>query len=116
MIGLLERPPVITPPREGRRRREWIIMPDITWCEVRTKTQYENCWTIHYVWMIRFHGFFEDVEGAHVNSRRYRQWLDTHDMPDGVPPHIQFGGAVVAGERDPTFRARWVEYARRTFC
>lgn len=117
--GLLERPPTVLPPRgEGDRRprREWIIMPDIRHCEIRTKTQHNNCWTIHYVWMNKFHGMFEDLQIAHVNSRRYRQWLDTYDMPDGIPPHIQFGGAVVSGTGDPKFHSRWVEYVQRTFC
>lgn len=111
-------PPVVPPSSNGdpRPRRGVFIMPDIIRCEIRNKTQHENCWTIHYVWMMRVHGEFERVEIAHVNSRVYRQWLDSYPMPDGIPPHIQFGGAVVSGAPDPTFKDRWASYARRVFC
>lgn len=123
MLQTIDRAPTADPPElppflrgPGRPRREFIIMPDILHCEVRTKTQHENCWTIHYVWMMRCEGFLENVEVAHVNSRLYRQWLETHPMENGIPPHIQFGGAVVSGEGDPEFHARWVRYAQATFC
>lgn len=115
---LLEKPPTLPPifdPGPRRDRDRPIIMPDIMRCELRSKTQHDNCWTIHYVWMDRVWGFFDRVEVAHVNSRAYRAWLDTYPMPDGIPPHISFGGAVVAGERDPEFYNRWKAYARRTF-
>lgn len=111
-------PPALPPFLEGKRepRREYVIMPDIRNVEIQSKTQHENCWTIHYVWMMRMYGAFERIEVAHVNSRRYRQWLETYPMPDGIPPHIAFGGAIVPGEGDPEFYNKWKEYARRTFC
>src|ERR1700741_5558785 len=116
---ILAEPPQLPPilrDSDKRPERDYVIAPDIMCCEIVTKTQHDNCYTLHYVWMSRIWGAFEKIEIAHVNSRTYRQWLDTYDMPNGIPPHIQFGGAVVAGARDPTFHARWVAYVRKTFC
>jgi len=120
MLSTIDRPPILPPINRGepRPRREVWIVPDIHHFGTYTKTQHDNCWTVHHVWMSRIWGFLERIEIAHVNSRTYRQWLELHpesfDM--GVPPHIQFGGAVVAGKGDPEFKARWAAYARRTFC
>jgi len=75
-----------------------------------------NWWTICHVHMVRFRGFFEDMQFSTIYHRRYRNWLETYHMKDGIPPHIQFGGAIVAGEGDPTFHQRWVEFAREHFC
>lgn len=99
----------------------WIIMPDY-FRGRSTKTQHDNCWTIHHHFMIRttpdnpfgYEGY------AHSDSRTYRDWLAEggyweSDREQGIPPHIQFGGAVRAGSGDPTFHQRWVEYARREF-
>lgn len=113
LSGPPELPPYLRGPE--RRRPNIFIVPDIRMCETRTRTQHDNCWTVHYVWMNRVWGFYEKFEVAHVNSRRYRQWLETYEMKDGIPPHIQFGGAVVAGEGDPEFYNRWAAYARETF-
>lgn len=110
-------PPFLT--NRGRRERDdYVIMPDITMSECRTRTQHDNCYTLHYVWMNRVWGFFDRVERTHVNTRTYRQWLDIYPrdrMLYGISPHIQFGGAVISGPADSTFHARWVEYVRRTF-
>lgn len=119
MVLLIERPPTLPPtfdPGPRRDRDEPVIMPDIRYMGSRQKTQHENCWTIHHFHMNRVWGFYDRFEYATVDSRRYRQWLETYPMPDGIPPHIQFGGAVVAGERDPEFLNRWKVYARKTFC
>ena len=113
-----DEPPALPPILGGgdrRPRREVRIMPDFTMAECRTKTRHDNCWTLHYVWMVRFEGFFEKLQVAHVNSRVYRRWLETYPMPDGIPPHIAFGGAVEAGKPDPDFYNKWKAYARRTF-
>ncbi len=93
-----------------------LIMPDITAHEHGvTKTAQHNCWTIHHSWMMRWNLDTGQAQRAHVNSRAYRRWLIEHPPENGIPPHIQFGGAVVAGKGDPTFHARWERYARETF-
>ena len=68
--------------------------------------------------MVRYTPDTERWEVAHVNSRRYRAWLESYDLNarGGVPPHIEFGGAVVSGAADPTFKDRWTVYALETFC
>jgi hypothetical protein len=110
-------PPILPPYLRGpERRREGVfIVPDIRLVETQTRTRHDNTWTIHYVWMNRVWGFFDKLEIAHVNSRLYRQWLETYEMKNGIPPHIQFGGAVVAGSGDPDFHTRWVAYAQEAF-
>lgn len=125
MLETIERPPVTgTPdlppflrPKEPPRG-EWIIMPDIRFGETIHKLPCvaNNWWTICYVHMIRFRGFFEDLQCATIYHRRYRNWLETHHTEIGIPPHIRFGGAIEAGEGDPTFYPRWLEYAREHFC
>lgn len=108
-------PPYLQP---RKRRGRYAIVPDIARGEVRTKTRENNCWTIHYVWMVRIELSSGTVEGpVHVNTRAYRNWLETYEPPHGIPPHICFGGAVESvGEADPTFHDRWVAYAKETFC
>lgn len=97
----------------------YVIMPTVDRIERQSKTRHDNCWTIHYVWMTR--GTVENPffgETTHVNHRRYAEWLAEGGFDleaPGIPPHIQFGGAVVAGERDPMFYSRWAEYAAREF-
>lgn len=98
----------------------YIIMPDYFRGE-RSKTQHDNTWTIHHQWMMRAtpdNPFWGPM--AHVNSRTYREWLEEggywqSENEPGIPPHISFGGAVVAGRGDPDFKRRWVEYAAREF-
>lgn len=47
---------------------------------------------------------------ALVDSDTYREWMtELGPTPNGIPPHIGFGGAVVSGKRDPTFKTRWEE-------
>jgi hypothetical protein len=125
MLDLIERPPTTGTPDlppflrpKGPPRGEWIIMPDILRAEVchRMRDTEHNWWTLCYVHMIRFHGQFEDLERATIYHRKYRNWLETYKMEDHIPPHIKFGGAVVAGERDETFLPRWKDYARLHFC
>ena len=93
-------------------------MPDITRAEVvhRIRDHQNNWWTLCYVHMMRFRGHFEDMQLATIYHRGYKNWLETYEMKDNIPPHIAFGGAVVAGEGDPTFYPRWQEYARLHFC
>ena len=102
----------------GRRRDKIVIMPDIIRCEQAWKTQHENCWTIHYFWMVKWNLESGQVWLATSDSRIYRHWLEVHPecFHDGIPPHISFGGAVVSGEPDPEFYNRWVKYAQKTFC
>lgn len=107
------------PPRgEGYR---YMIMPDILRVEAQSKTQHDNCWTIHYQWMCRGteqSGWLLPEAIAHVDSRMYHQWLregDYFTTDARIPPHIQFGGAVVSGERDPTFHQRWADFAADKF-
>lgn len=107
-------PPFLTPKRRGRG--EWIIMPDIVGGETATRTQENNTWTYHYVWMVRMHTETGQIQRAHVNTRLYKSWLETYEMWDNIPPHIQFGGAVEAGESDPEFYNKWIKYAQETFC
>lgn len=99
----------------------YLIMPDYFRDNGRSKTQHDNTWTIHHQWMMRAtpdNPFWGPM--AHVNSRTYREWLEEGgywQSPEepGIPPHISFGGAVVAGRGDPMFKPRWVEYASREF-
>jgi hypothetical protein len=124
MQDVLERDPVMASPpslppylqrRKGPERR-WIVLPDISRCHVTTRTVHDGVYTIHYVWMARWDLDRGDYEIAHVNTRKYRQWLDTFETDDKVPPHIQFGGAVTADPENPQdIYTPWVEHARRTF-
>ena len=51
-------------------------------------------------------------QSARVGSDTYNSWLAETPPANGIPPHIQFGGAVVAGSRDPLFKAKWEERTR----
>ena len=131
MVEVIERPPAVgappqLPPSLRRRRggpeRRTIILPNLFRAESATKIRdLENNWiTIIYQWMDRVTG--ESVfdlaatwECAHISTRRYRQWLETYQHENGIPPHIGFGGAIMSGEGDPTFYPRWQAYARETF-
>lgn len=92
-----------------------VIMPDIGRCEARTKTAHDNTWTIHYSWMLRLDCESGEMRSAHVNSNTYWEWLREYEREGDIPPHIQFGGAIEAGEPDPGFYKRWVKYASATF-
>lgn len=117
-------PPILPPylrPKEHPERKT-IIIPDL--CRLGSAQllkDYKNNWqTEIHIWMIRVQGegMFDAGarwEMAHTQSRRYRQWLETYKTSNGVPPHINFGGAIEAGEGDPTFYPRWVEWATETF-
>ncbi len=130
-MQVIDRPPIVgSPPlppmlqkRRGGPERRTIILPDIFRAEVCTRIRdTENNWiTLVYQWMNRIVGegvFDPDSrwQFAHTSMRRYHQWLETYHSDDGIPPHISFGGAIVAGERDETFHSRWQQYARETFC
>lgn len=117
-LKLVNDPPELPPylQKKGPERGGYIILPDLCRADVFNKTQHDNCWTIHYVWMMRVWGHFEKIERTHVNSRVYKRWLETYTPDHNIPPHIQFGGAIVAGEPDPEFYNRWVAYAQETFC
>jgi len=107
------------PPRpEGFK---WYLMPSLYFLEGPIRTQRDNCWTLHYSWMMRAPA--DDPlcgQTVHVNTRTYREWLAEGDYfqptdTAGIPPHISFGGAVVPGKGDPTFHQRWCDYARKEF-
>lgn len=112
-------PPNLPPFLKGphKPRREIFIMPDVTRLGTARKTQFENCFTIHYFWMTRVEGLFEKVWCTPITSRVYRQWLETYEMKNDIPPHIAFGGAIksVPGG-DPEFYNRWAAYAKKMFC
>ncbi len=118
-------PPVLPPflRKRGGPERRVVILPDITRIEGATHLRdYENNWiTIVYEWMNRVTTSDSILspnsrwETAHTSMRRYRQWLEIYEAKDGLPPHIQFGGAIEAGEGDPTFYSRWQAYAREMF-
>lgn len=123
-IASATEPPELPPflRRRGEPRREVIIIPDIWYAEqVMRIHDHENNWiTLIYGWMNRVSGggiLCPDSrwEGAHVSTRRYRNWLETYETKSGIPPHIGFGGAIEAGTGDPTFYSRWQDYARGTF-
>lgn len=129
-VGFIERkqatcPPILPPFLRGRRdepERRIIILPDIIRIEdSESLYDHSNNWiTTIYHWMNRVTGecmFSPDArwECAHTSSRRYRQWLETYETKDNIPPHIQFGGAIKSGSGDPTFHSRWLAYARETF-
>jgi hypothetical protein len=124
MTLTIDRPPTTGTPdlppflrKKGPERGRWIIMPDIrlAGCSHQFHSTENNWITVCYTHMIRFRGVFEDLEMSTIYHRRYRNWLETYECPDGIPPHIAFGGAIVAGEADPTFKPRWNEYARLHF-
>lgn len=120
------RPPDLPPflrKRRGGPNRRVLILPDLLRIEQQTTIlDREHNWqTTIYQWMVRVTGEnFWDPEAkwelAHTSMRRYRNWLETYEMVDGIPPHIQFCGAIEAGERDETFYPRWREYAKELFC
>lgn len=132
MVAVIDKPPIVggAPPelppflrkrRSGPERRQ-IIMPDMIRLEQQTNLMdQENNWqTTIYQWMVRITGeSIWDVDAkwelAHTSMRRYRQWLETYEFIDGIPPHVQFGGAIEAGTGDPTFYPRWREYAKEMF-
>jgi hypothetical protein len=89
-------------------RGEWIILPDLRFAHVCHKmgSVENNWWTIFHVHRVRFRGAFEDFQCSTIYHRRYRNWLETYHRQDGIPPHIQFGGAIESGESDPTFYPR----------
>lgn len=132
MSVTIERPPTAGAPpalppflqkRRGGPERRVIILPCLLRIEQRTKLlDSANNWqTIVYQWMTRIVGeSLWDPEAkwelTHTSTRRYRSWLETYEWKDGIPPHIQFGGAIEAGQGDPTFYDRWKAYAKEMFC
>ena len=86
------------------------IFPDIRFCESQTQMVEENTKTIIYNWMNKWNVTKGTWETRKVGSPEYAQWMIDHPPEDGIPHHISFGGAVVAGASDPTFKDRW--YAR----
>lgn len=95
--------PVIAEPKP-----DWIIMPEFLFTERADRFAEENCWTILYRVMCRITPDWKGYQRTTVGTDTYRQWLRETPPENGIPPHIAFGGAVVAGERDPTFYDRWV--------
>ena len=121
VAALVAAPAVAQARKVGTRESyRYIISPDVMNLQSQTVTHHQNWRTIHHNWMMRMEREFGlgRIEIAHVNSRRYREWLAEGDYfleDEGIPPHIQFGGAIKAGSGDPTFRERWKAYARQEF-
>jgi hypothetical protein len=111
-----ELPPFLTKRRGGGRPRR-IIMPSMMHVEqvMRLPDREENWYTLIYRWMMRWDLEANEAELTVTSTRRYRQWLETYETDDGIPPHICFGGAIEAGAPDPTFHSRWKKYAQETF-
>jgi len=127
MMDVLDKPPGTAGPptlppflrkRGGGGRPKWVILPDLMLAEqATTLLDREHNWiTLAYRWMIRLNTETWEGERAFVHTRVYRQWLETYEAKDGLPPHICFGGAIEARDADLTFYPRWVEYAKETFC
>lgn len=124
-------PPYLKKRGKGDPGKRVIIIPDII--QLKRNNTHEikdgkNNWiTLIHHWMNRVttvgEGSMLDPatdqtwEGAHSSSRTYRQWLETYDLSEqeGIPPHIQFCGAIKAGAADPTFYPRWKEWAKEYF-
>lgn len=85
------------------------ILPDIMRCGSVVRTARENTYTLYYWHMMRWDLRAQRMEFARSDSPAYRAWLasDPYYAAQDVPPHIQFGGAVVAGKGDPHFHSRW---------
>lgn len=111
-------PPYLTPKRRGNGKYQ--IVPSVAHARIKSKTLSEDrkIWTLHMTWMVRIELASGVVEGpVHVNSRQYRNWLETYEYDRDIPPHILFGGP-----RDPNATLpddhyeQWVTYAQRMFC
>lgn len=92
-----------------------VIMPSLSCVEQCSEAIRENTRTIFWEVMERWScrdGKLYSIETAKVVSPRYWQWLAEETEPRNHYPHIQFGGAVVAGKGDPEFYNRWLTYAR----
>ena len=83
------------------------IFPDVMYCERQTVFEEENTKTIIYTIMNRWDFDNQSLYIASVGTDRYEEWLKEMPPKNGIPPHIQFGGAIVSGESDPTFYHRW---------
>lgn len=118
--GLPPLPPFLKPRRKPERRV--VILPAISFitCQKLIK-DFENNWqTVVYEYVDRITGesIFDPnviVETAYSHSRQYRQWLETYELKEGIPPHVQFGGAIESGQPDPTFYPRWRDWASKYF-
>lgn len=66
----------------------------------------ENCYTAvdRYMTAITEDGRWFNLK---VDSDAYRAWVAENVAPGEIPPHINFGGAVVSGKGDNTFYLRW---------
>lgn len=97
----------------GAPERNILVMPDPFWGEHALRIEHENSITIVYERMLRWDFATDQMSGAKVGSETYARWL-AEDVPAGeLPPHIGFGGAVVANPAgDPTFYERWKAFAR----
>lgn len=87
-----------------------IIVPDIMRCGMVERTVAENTVTLRYAHMMRWDVDTGAVALARSDSEIYRGWLarDPYYAALPIPPHIRFGGAVVAIKGgDPTFKAKW---------
>lgn len=84
-----------------------LIMPDIRLAHTARKFAEENCWTTVYTHMMRIDRDPKTISTARTDSDTYRRWLAEFPPANGIPPHIAFSGAVVAGSGDPAFKRRW---------
>lgn len=99
-------------PVTSTEARKVIVYPSFMREESRRFAE-ENCWTYIHTMMERWDVSAGTIEFARVDSDRYREWMKEELPENGIPPHIVFGGAVVAGNGDPTFHPRWVERTRQ---
>ena len=108
-------PPFLQPKRRPNGR--YLIVPDITHAEKvdRIPSGDNNWYTLIYRWMVRIEIESGRMEFTHTATRRYKMWLETYHLENGIPPHIGFGGAIESGKGDPTFYDRWTDYARELF-
>lgn len=124
-LDLSGEPPQLPPylrKRGGGGGRRILIIPNLLCIQRQTviPDPVNNWTTVIYQWMDRLMTSIDEptdtrIELANINTRVYRQWLETYTTSDGVPPHIHFGGAIKGGLGDKSVYPRWCEYARSTF-
>jgi len=109
-------PPYLQPKRRGGGGRR-VILPCLMRAHLTlvVPDRRFNWVTIVYHYMTRWDFDEGIVETAIVPTRRYRNWLQTYETDDGVPPHVAFGGKIEPSDPDPTMFERWQRYAKEQF-
>lgn len=99
----------------AKAKSRWTVMPDIRFIGDTIKTVRDNTITTRYLHMMRWDFKAGEMQFAHSDSNRYREWLqeDDHMERYGHLPHIGFGGCVVPDPKgDQEFYPRWQAYAK----